>query len=105
MILKDFQLRNGMSLFFVIKPVAFEPGDQAMGQRFFGHYPSGQFRFRDGHVAIKSGTSEFMLRNVATPGAWNLIAYRLGNGVAPEASIGGAPLSKLEAVRGEAQVP
>ena len=43
-----------MTFFFVIKPAFLEHGDQAVGQRFMGHYPYGQLRFHDGHVALKT---------------------------------------------------
>lgn len=61
----DLQLSSASTLFFVIKPLAFEPGDQAVGQRFFGHYPFGQFRFRDGRVALRSDASECAELNTA----------------------------------------
>jgi len=57
---ENFQLSPALTLFFVIKPLAFEPGDQAVGQRFFGHYPFGQFRFRDGRIALRGDSSEYV---------------------------------------------
>jgi hypothetical protein len=98
------ELRAGMTLFFVIRPVAFEAGDQAVGQRFFGTYPSGQFRFRDGHVALRSDSAEYVLSGMEPVASeWNLVAYRLGPDDAPEAAIGGAPLRPMGALRGGAR--
>lgn len=56
----EWQLSVGMSAFFVLKPAGFSVGDQAAGQRFFGHYPSGA------HIITESFTpsTSFCLRQV-----------------------------------------
>ena len=109
LVANGFQLEAGMTLYFVMKPVALEAGDQAVGQRFFGHYPFGQFRFRDGRVAQRSDSAEYVLRassGESNPeaGAWNLVAYRVLVDGPPQASLGGAPfadMSPLALGRGE----
>jgi hypothetical protein len=41
------KLSTPLTAMFVINPRSFG-GEHAMGQRFFGFYPNGQFRFRNG---------------------------------------------------------
>jgi hypothetical protein len=99
LVASGFQLAAGMTLYFLVAPLAFEPGDQAAGQRFFGHYPFGQLRFRDGRVALRSDSAEYVLRLPAgggvVAGAWNLVAYRVLVDGPPEASLGGAPFAAM----------
>ena len=54
LIANNLQLRDGITAFFVLTPTWLQDGDQALGQRFFGHYPFGQFRFRDQKLAFRS---------------------------------------------------
>ena len=49
-----------MSIFLVIKPQWLENGDQAVGQRFMGHYPFGQLRFHDRRVGLKTRSGEYL---------------------------------------------
>ncbi|CAK9105212.1 Uncharacterized protein SCF082_LOCUS49042 [Durusdinium trenchii] len=51
---RDAKLTDEMTLLFVVAPEAFLYGPSARGQRFFGHYPNGQFRFADGTPSLFS---------------------------------------------------
>ena len=61
---RDLRLSGGVTVYLVIKPEMFEFGGQAVGQRFFGHYPFGQMRFRDGLVAVRSDGAEYVCRTL-----------------------------------------
>lgn len=93
----NMQLHDEMTVFFVLKPHVFEPGDQAIGQRFFGHYPYGQLRFNSGRVAFKSEQAEYVLDGGPPLHAneWVLVAYRFSG--RPEASVNGMPFTDMHA--------
>ena len=96
---RDFRMRLGMTLYIVLRPSVFGSGDQASGQRFFGHYPYGQMRFSDGHVAIRSEGGEYILPyQRPRAGAWNIVAYRFGD--VPEAALNDARFSAMRPTRG-----
>jgi hypothetical protein len=101
---RDLRLTGGMTVYLVLKPETLEFGGQAAGQRFFGHYPFGQMRFRDGLVAVRSDGGEYVLPNPApAAGTWNLVAYRFGN--VPEAALNGGSFRPMSALRGGVAKP
>lgn len=101
---RDFRIRLGMTIYIVLRPSVFGSGDQASGQRFFGHYPYGQMRFSDGQVAIRSEGGEYILPHQRPKaGAWNIVAYRFGN--APEAALNDTRFSAMRPTRGETPKP
>lgn len=59
----NLTLTENMTLFFVVRPEAFLFGPAARGQRFFGHYPHGQFRFADASPSFFSGSDRKLVRH------------------------------------------
>ncbi|GBG25861.1 Hypothetical Protein FCC1311_020802 [Hondaea fermentalgiana] len=57
------KLTDEATLFFVLRPEAFLFGQWARGQRFFGHYPHGQFRFVDASPSFYSGGDRKLQRH------------------------------------------
>jgi hypothetical protein len=47
------QMRDDATLLFALAPTWVGRGAHAPGQRFFGTYPEGQLRFKDGRPSIK----------------------------------------------------
>lgn len=60
LIADKLQLRDGITCFFVLTPFWLHDGDQAVGQRFFGHYPFGQFRFHDRRLGFKTESGDLL---------------------------------------------
>jgi len=90
LIASSLQLRDGITCFFVVTPRWLHEGDQAVGQRFFGHYPFGQFRFHDGRLGFKTEAGDVLhsyggLRD----GEALVAAYRFDGGV--EMAVNGLP--------------
>lgn len=86
----DVQLRDGITAFFVLTPNLLESGDQAIGQRFFGHYPYGQFRFHNGRLAFKTENGDHVHSSEdVTEGDTILAAYRFDGNV--QISLNGGP--------------
>ncbi|CAM9817825.1 unnamed protein product, partial [Phaeothamnion confervicola] len=102
------ELRDRMTAFFVLSPslIGSGPkggsnsgGDHAAGQRFFGTYPVGQFRFLDGRPSLHLRNGDAVVppppaggsekANALAAGSPVLLAYRLDGGV--EISVGGGP--------------
>jgi len=94
LVCRHLQLHDQMTLFLVLRPDFFEAGDQAIGQRFFGHFPYGQLRFNDGMVAFRTDMNEFVL-DAAHPiaGDWMILGFRFSG--RPEASINGSPFAEM----------
>ncbi|KAJ1454243.1 hypothetical protein M885DRAFT_522050 [Pelagophyceae sp. CCMP2097] len=98
LVANDVQLRDGVTAFFVLRPKWLEDGDQAVGQRFFGHYPYGQFRFHDGRLAFKTEGGDYV--HSADDIAQNelvVAAYRFDGDVA--ISLDGLPFERIESPR------
>ena len=83
------QLRDGVTCFFVLTPAWLRDGDRAVGQRFFGHYPLGQFRFHDRRVAFRTAAGDVRHSKVLESGTKLVAAYRLDGRV--EMAVDGAP--------------
>jgi hypothetical protein len=83
------QLRDGVTCFFVLTPAWLRDGDRAVGQRFFGHYPLGQFRFHDRRVAFRTAAGDISHSKVLESGTKLVVAYRLDGRV--EMAVDGAP--------------
>lgn len=90
LIANDVQLRDGITAFFVLTPSLLQSGDQAIGQRFFGHYPYGQFRFHNGRLAFKTENGDHVHSSEdVTEGETILAAYRFDGNV--QISLNGGP--------------
>ena len=108
----DAKLEPESTLFFVLKPDldAFSLGSLPQGQRFFGHYPDGQFRFSDG---IPSLFSELALRDktkiihkdkgkrhqdATSINGMAILVYRLRGERGAEISVNGKPFVRVSSV-------
>lgn len=82
LVANSLQLRDGITAFFVLKPIRLREGDQALGQRFFGHYPYGQFRFHDGRLAFRTDNGDHVYSSDdVIEGETLLAAYRFDGNV------------------------
>ena len=75
------RLNDRTTSFFTIMPQSLDSGVHVEGQRFFGTYPEGQFRFVDGDAAFYAQESGVHKSTTTTttsihPGRWNLVTYR-----------------------------
>jgi len=94
-----------LTAFFVLKPAWFGQGSHAPGQRFFGHFPSGQFRFLNGQASFNSFGADYLLAGGAGDVSKYvnkiiLLTYRFGRamgdrregeGITIEISVNGKP--------------
>ena len=56
------QLADGMTIFVALRPTWLsKKGNVVPGQRFFGHYPYGQFRFIEESLSFKTYSGDYLL--------------------------------------------
>lgn len=72
------QLNSTMTAFFVVNAVNLPAGDT---QRFFTHFPDGQFRFVDGKANMWSGGNATLNTPSATAGQFQILTYRMDDNI------------------------
>lgn len=85
---------QGLTLIFVIRPLYPGVDDSSLGQSFFGHYPSGQFRLLQHQAIFHMQGVDFSLPEGAGKVLFNdlnIIAYRIAGSGSVEISVNGAP--------------
>lgn len=101
LIANRLQLRDGITAFFVLTPTLLREGDQAIGQRFFGHYPFGQFRLHDRRLGFKTESGDHVHSTEISQGETILAVYRFDGDV--QISLNGGPFESN--YRGKRQPP
>jgi hypothetical protein len=60
----QLKLSDGMTIIFVMEVDEFVFGSTALGQRFFGTHPDGQFRFADGAPGFYSSNRDHIRQDL-----------------------------------------